>query len=842
MSSRAKPALRAASGIAALTISLHASQSLAAQDFFALPSDAAGTEPGDPFGPAPSPIASKAPLEGVMFADVSLNGEPQQGLAKLRWIEGKLAIEAAFAFSKGIIPGLPETDFILLETIAGARYQFDPVSLRLDLRLPLRSTGANLVALGNRLERAVEVDSDLAALIVDYDVFLQTDPGGTGISGLVRPQVAKGNLAASSAWRFASNGPVDTGVTRLDTAVTLRSPEHAASATLGDFVTQMPAGSRAVRMAGIRIGTDFSVRPDLVTQPLPDFVNAVAVPTGIDVIVNDRRIAEAEIQPGEFTVRDVPVPLGRSNVGVVVRDTLGREVIESVRFYSSRKLLAMGLVEAAANLGLIRRRYGVASDDYGDLAGSAMVRKGLNSRLTASVFGEASSGVYNIGFGGDLVVGTLGVVSVTLRASRASYFADGARSGGLVGVGFESVGPGVSYSIEYRKASRHYADIASANGDLAPPDLLAANIAFDLRQSGSLRFSAVSQQRRIERDLSGPVARTRLVSANFRQRFARRFDFTMDASYRHDNLSGSGWALLAGISVSLGGPRFGQVSYSHNGGQNYLQAGYFSPDMGPGDTGYSVSAAVGGVERVAASISRQEQWARFEAHGEIVNGSGAARMGLRGALVAVDGALFASRGNGESFILVDAGGIEGLDVQRENRFAGTTDRDGRLLIDQVPGYNTVKISVAPVDLPLNVTANAVEHYVAAAPQSVARVKLAVARYLAQVIRLTDPRGTVFAPGSRVISMPSRSEYIVGFDGIVELNRNLPDTHVEILEPDGSVCRADLVDLVIDDEDTVPELRCFIRSRSFAIGNPDATSAIPLPSAPRQREAWPAGQQ
>ncbi|NNC59237.1 MAG: fimbrial biogenesis outer membrane usher protein, partial [Erythrobacter sp.] len=614
--------------------------------------------------------------------------------------------------------------------------------------------------------------------------------------------------------------------------------------TVGDFITQTPAGSRAVRMLGLRFGTDFSLRPDLVTQPLPDFVDSVAVPTGLDVLVNDRRVANVDIQPGEFTVRNIPVPVGRSEVGLVVRDALGREVVRTIQFYGSRDLLAPGLSEGAFNIGAIRRRYGLVSNDYGPVAISAMLRKGFSPHFTATVMGEATETVMNFGAAGDAVIGNLGILSATLRASRADLHDSDTLSGAMIKVGFQSVGPDVSYSIEYRDVTAHYADVASANGDAQPPSLLAANISFDLKEFGRLRFAAVEQKQREAGEFAGPRRTTRLVSANYRRELHRKVDLSLDASYRRDGFGRSGFTILAGLSISLGGSRFGQVSYSRGQDEDYVQAGLYAPETGPGETGYSVTAGTGTVDRLAMSVSHQEQWTRLEAQGEVVGGSAAARVGMRGSVIAADGQIFASRGMGDTYILVDSGGIEDIEIERENRVAGRTGSGGRLLIDEVPGYNTIKVGINPAELPPDVIASSVEEYVAAAPRSVSRVRLGLTHHVPEIMRLSDPQRGLFPAGTQVVAMPSGTEYLVGYDGELEINLALRDTELEIREPSGSICRADLVDRDVKEGSAVPELRCYMRSRTYVVGGPgdirhpgrSARKALSTPDRPASRQS------
>ncbi|WP_340588968.1 fimbria/pilus outer membrane usher protein [Erythrobacter alti] len=829
MRSRTKTALKAATGLATVALAFQSLKASAQNDPFALPPQTAqGCEAHFCRNTSSSQDPTADRDRGTYYADVVINGERQDRIVAMRGVGNELAIASGFALSAGIVRTLPDTEFVRLSSVEGLTHSFDTRSYILSIEMPLYSNGANLVSFAGARPRAVTAISDLTALIVDYDLSAQLDGDGAHLSGLVAPRLVRGNVALEASARFdTSGGRESRGVTRLETALTIREPAETLSATLGDFISQAPNGARAVRMGGIRIGTDFDLRPDIVTQPLPDFVDSVAVPTSLDVLVNDRRVGSAQIQSGEFTVRDIPVPVGRSEVGVVVRDALGRETIRTVNFYSSRALLAPELREAALNVGAVRRNYGRASNDYGPLAVSSMYRQGLTSRLTAGVMVELGGRVSTAGVTGDLVIGDQGILSVVMRASRANYFSTGEQGGTLVEIGYESVGRELSYSVQYRTVSPYFADIASANGDAPPPSLIAANIGFDLRDYGKVRLSAIQQERRNASQPTDPAQVTRLISANYRHRVRRGINLSLDASYRSDRRGHDGLSFLVGLSMSLGGSRFGQVSYSHSSGHGYLQGGYYDPDIEPLDTGYSLVAGLGSTHRVAASVSRREHWARMEVQAEVVGSDLAMRAGMRGSLIVADGEVFASEGGSDTYILADANGINDLEIQRENRPAGTTGRGGSLLIGQVPGYNEIKIGFDPARLPTDVSAGSIEEYVTAAPRSVARVQLDVTRYIPRIIALVDPRGERFPPGTVAIAMPSRSEYIVGLDGRLELNAALDDASLEIIEPSGEICRAELIESVTTERGH-EMLRCFIRSRTYAFDPSEASSAIASP--------------
>ena len=70
---------------------------------------------------------------------------------------------------------------------------------------------------------------------------------------------------------------------RLDSAYTFADVNSLRRYSLGDFITGGLAWTRPVHMEGAQIRSDFSMRPDLITFPLPTISGTAAVPSTVDV-------------------------------------------------------------------------------------------------------------------------------------------------------------------------------------------------------------------------------------------------------------------------------------------------------------------------------------------------------------------------------------------------------------------------------------------------------------------------------------------------------------------------------------------------------------------------------
>jgi outer membrane usher protein len=110
-------------------------------------------------------------------------------------------------------------------------------------------------------------------------VTLNYDLGGTSVAGR---SVGSGlfDLRAFSPWGVASTGmlgylgggPDGPGVNfavRLDSTYTYSDVDALSRYRGGDFITGSLGWTRAIRLGGVQFTSDFALRPDLVTFPLP---------------------------------------------------------------------------------------------------------------------------------------------------------------------------------------------------------------------------------------------------------------------------------------------------------------------------------------------------------------------------------------------------------------------------------------------------------------------------------------------------------------------------------------------------------------------------------------------
>ncbi|MEJ0026437.1 MAG: hypothetical protein WDN01_10450 [Rhizomicrobium sp.] len=85
---------------------------------------------------------------------------------------------------------------------------------------------------------------------------------------------------------------------RLDSTAEYSDVDTLRRYTIGDFITDDLSWMRSVRFAGAGMRSDFSMKPDLVTFPLPTLAGGVAVPSTVDVFANGAHVLSSPVEPG----------------------------------------------------------------------------------------------------------------------------------------------------------------------------------------------------------------------------------------------------------------------------------------------------------------------------------------------------------------------------------------------------------------------------------------------------------------------------------------------------------------------------------------------------------------
>jgi outer membrane usher protein len=589
---------------------------------------------------------------------------------------------------------------------------------------------------------------------------------------------------------------------RLDTTWTYSNPQTLLTYRAGDTISGGLTWTRPIRLGGLQVQRNFELRPDLVTLPLAAVSGSAAVPSTVDVYVNDVKTYSQEVPSGPYQITNIPTLSGASIAQVVVRDAAGRQTETSLPFYTSPKLLKEGLIDFSVEAGVPRLLYGTDSSSYVEsLDGSASLRGGLYDWLTVEAHAEVGADLVNGGLGTVIRLGSAGVLSL---AGSGSWFGDA--------FGFQSY---VAYDTQIRAINIHasslqtygtYDDLASMTARYLPVltgypglssfDTYPSGLLTSIRPPRSLDTISISFPLPFDKSSLDVGAlhqvlddgtRSDILNVSYSRSIFTNASFYVTAFSDLSDRKSSG--VFMGLSMPLGGPVSASTGISSGrSGTNVTFDAVKPMQPEPGSYGWRVSDSEGGTPYRFAAASYRSSVGQFDGTIQQVGGSTGASVQAQGAIAAMGGGVFLSNRIDDAFAVVDAG-APGVDVLYENRPSGKTNAQGQLLIPSLRSYQRNKISIDPRDLPVDADAPTTQNIVAPADRSGVVVGFGVKTDVrAAVVILSGKDGKVIAPGSQGQLEGTNEPFVVGYDGRAYV-KGLGATNTIVVGDAGGECRA-----------------------------------------------------
>lgn len=523
---------------------------------------------------------------------------------------------------------------------------------------------------------------------LNYDLFAEHSQGSTSLSGAI--EAGAFTRFGTGASNFVARIGDSRGarLVRLDSNWTIDRPDSLSSIRIGDGVTVGGTGTSPLRFGGIQFARNFATRPGYLTMPLPVLEGSAAVPSVVDIYVNNALQGSQEVRPGPFELTNVPVQSGGGTVQLVLRDMLGRQVVSSQSYYASSSLLRRGLHDYSVEIGFVRHGFGVRSMDYGAAIASTTQRYGLTDSLTVEGHAQASRDLQAAGAGLVFSLFDLGVLSGSATLSRSER-----GTGAFLAGGFERRGTGVSFGMRGEYASAGYAFIGMAEENR--PARFSGQAFADLPLfGGSVGMNLIHRERRGGEDesLAGLFANVPLSDEASIQFFARR----AVAGERRTTVG-------AHVAIALGGRRSASAGFELRGGS--IARRFSVQDDAPAGTGsgYRAGASQSEGRSVIESVyTFNGPLATLGAHVSRAGGEMGVRLSARGSVGLIGGRPFAARTLGSSFAQVRVGDQAGVRVYADNQLIGVTGADGTLVVPSLRAFDRNMIRVDDSDLPLDV--------------------------------------------------------------------------------------------------------------------------------------------
>ena len=518
---------------------------------------------------------------------------------------------------------------------------------------------------------------------LNYDVSGQVARRDTSLGGAIEAGVfTRLGVGVSSFVGGWSNG--GARLTRLNSNWTIDDAARMRSLRLGDGISRGGVGGVPFRFGGIQLARNFAVQPGFVTIPLPSLRGSAALPSVVDVYVNDALRGSRDVPPGPFEITDVPIVTGNGEVQLVVRDLLGREMLYSQSYYAAQALLRKGLHDYSYEAGFLRRSFGSHSNDYGALIVSGTHRYGFSDRLTGGIHSEATAGVQAGGIAAGIVLPDIGHAEASLAASRS-----GRGTGAQAGLSLERQTRGLSLGLRAEISSKDYTSVGR-NRDRRPPASTVQFFAGLPLRFGSLGLSYLRRDNRGE-----PDAEYASLSSSFRVRGLGSLHLAGRKSFTGDK----GLSAALTWTIPVGPQASASAGASLNRGQRTLNSA-FQRHLPVGEgIGYRIATSLGTVDRIDGRLSAQTGFGTHEAHLNWVDGQAGVRLSSAGGLGLVAGDAFAARRLDQSFATVKVGDYANVRVYADNQLVGRTGRNGKLVVPMLRPFDRNALRIDLADLP-----------------------------------------------------------------------------------------------------------------------------------------------
>jgi outer membrane usher protein len=529
---------------------------------------------------------------------------------------------------------------------------------------------------------------------LNYDLVAANGVGRTALSGLFEASLF-GPAGAGVTSLLERHTEQQTQGIRLDTTWTMDHPQAINSFRLGDSITGASASwGSAVRFGGIQWASNFSTRPGLITMPLPSVAGEAAVPSTLDVYVNDALRSRNDVPGGVFRIDEVPIVTGEGDIRLVVRDLLGREQVITESYYASPSLLQAGLQDYSLEAGVAREDYGVASNHYGRSLVVGTDRWGVTNWLTADVHGEVLRDQQTFGVAGALLLSNLGVLSASAAGSRK-----GQADGHLLNLGFERSAHWLSFGGNVEYASAEFTRLGLLPAETIPRLKSQLFASAGLRRLGSVTVSRTREDYRDGHVIEIMSARDSVNVGSLGYltfSIARTLSTTRDTTYA----IGLTHSVNARTIVSATTTSDSTGTGTELDMQQSLPAGR--------GMGYRVIADTGETRAVDATLDLQGDVGTYEIEARRQSGATAAQVSASGGFAILADHVFPSRHIDDSFAVAEVGTQHDVRLYRENQLVGQTNADGYLLVPGLRAYQSNVIRVEQADLPLDVAGDVVQ--------------------------------------------------------------------------------------------------------------------------------------
>ncbi|MGQ0974752.1 fimbria/pilus outer membrane usher protein [Acinetobacter baumannii] len=585
---------------------------------------------------------------------------------------------------------------------------------------------------------------------------------------------------------------------RLESKWQYVDPEKVRIYTLGDFISNSPDWGSSVRLAGFQWSSAYTQRGDLVTSALPQFSGSAALPSTLDLYVNQQKIYSGLVPSGPFDIKQLPFISG-NEVTLVTTDATGQQSITKQAYYFSSKILAKGINEFSVDVGVPRYNYGLFSNDYDDATfASGAIRYGYSNSLTLSGGAEASTdGLSNLGTGFAKNLFGFGVINADIAASQ---YKDENGYSALLGLEGR-ISKNISFNTSYRKVFDNYFDLARVsqirylkdNQMTSEPQnyLSYSALADEIFRAGiNYNFYAGYGVYLGYNQIKYSDNSYKLVSANLSGSLNKNWGFYTSAYKDYENQKDYGIYFALRYTPSSRVNAITSIS-NESGKTTYRQEinGFSDPQIGAfGWGGYVERDQDANQNNASIYGSYRARAAYLTGRYNRIGDNDQVAVSATGSLVAAAGRVFAANEIGDGYAVVTNAGPQSQ-ILNGGVNLGKTDKSGRFLIPSLVPYQENHIYLDPSYLPLNWSVKSTDQETVVGYRQGSLIDFGAKQVVSGLVKLVDQNNSPLLPGYTV-HINGHEESIIGYDGEVFIQNLLKQNKLEVDLLDHGSCQVD----------------------------------------------------
>jgi len=675
-----------------------------------------------------------------------------------------------------------DVSYFPLQGFAGLSIAFNESTQTLSITASPEMFRGEVIALGAK-PRSPLAKPGFGSFL-SYDVFTQRTSQGSA-SASVGGQFEWGIFTPSGVLTnsfLGSRTSTTKQLLRLETAFTMDQPEARASWRIGDGVSRGAGWGNSALFAGLQYATNFSTQPSLVTYPLNSVSGEAALPSVVDVYVNNLLSVTQRVQQGPFTLNDLPNVNGTGTIRLVVRDLLGREQSILVPLYGSNQLLRQGLNDFAFQVGTLRERIGTKSADYGRGFASGIFRTGVNDKFTFESAFEFARGRYAGGLGATWLMGFVGEFSasaatsfqaadtvqsavapiVTTIENLGSIATSGLanRSGQSFSGSWDWRSKDLSVGVQTRFSSAGFRTIFSLTDAARPLREISTFAGFGsaLGSFGLGYVNVVRPSRATNEFLQLSWSRSLRRWGQLSLNVITGFRATNARSYSLNYVVPFGPVSTFGMSESIIENDLGRRSELRTNFQRSLPSG----------DGFGYRLDVSDRRTAILAAQTQRSVGLYSLDVSHLNSITTSRVGASGAVVFMGGELVLGRRVEDAFGLVSVPGFANVRVTLNNQSVGRTNAKGNLFVARLRPYEVNALAIDQEDIPVGAEIVALKLDATPYLKSGVLVRFEVKQSQSATLKLVDEAGLAIPAGAMLTLLPSGESLPVGEGGEVYL--------------------------------------------------------------------------